>query len=68
MDATNFCYWLQGYSEICGKAPNQDEWQVILDHLKIAGNPEPISSLTLSKEDVLGEQLFPLQRSAILYC
>jgi hypothetical protein len=35
MNAQNFCYWLQGYSEIDGATPNAEQWQVILDHLKI---------------------------------
>jgi hypothetical protein len=35
MNAQNFCYWLQGFNEVADKAPNQREWQIILDHLKI---------------------------------
>lgn len=42
MTARDFVYWLQGYVEIHGAAPNDEEWQVILDHLKIVDNPEPL--------------------------
>ena len=35
MTAEQFAYWLQGYSEVCGKRPNKDEWQIIQDHLKL---------------------------------
>lgn len=35
MDQTNFCYWLQGYSELCGDAPNKEQWDIIKEHLQL---------------------------------
>lgn len=35
MTAQEFAYWLQGYSEIAGDAPNAEQWQIIQDHLKL---------------------------------
>ena len=34
MTSEQFAYWLQGFSEISGKAPTEQEWEVIKDHLK----------------------------------
>lgn len=36
MTHEQFCYWLQGFSEVTGRAPTEAEWQVIQDHLKTA--------------------------------
>lgn len=33
MTPEQFCYWLQGYSEVSGRRPSAEEWQVIRDHL-----------------------------------
>ena len=33
MTPEQFVYWLQGFAEISRKAPNEQEWQVIKDHL-----------------------------------
>ena len=35
MTPEQFTYWLQGYSEICGKNPSKEQWKVIEDHLKM---------------------------------
>lgn len=36
MNTEQFAYWLQGYAEITGgNLPDADEWQIILDHLKL---------------------------------
>lgn len=35
MTPENFVYWLQGYSEIDGKCPTEEEWLVIQDHLAL---------------------------------
>lgn len=34
MTPEQFCYWLQGFSEVNGKAPTEQEWRIIQDHLK----------------------------------
>lgn len=33
MTTEQFAYWLQGYSEICGKTPTKEQWVIIQDHL-----------------------------------
>lgn len=35
MTPENFCYWLQGYSELCGEAPTIEQWELINEHLKL---------------------------------
>lgn len=34
MSPTDFCYWLQGYTEVARQRPNEEQWKCILDHLK----------------------------------
>lgn len=52
MDATQFAYWLQGYSEITqGQVPTPAQWQIIQDHLKLVFTKvTPDRSVDLSKE------------------
>jgi hypothetical protein len=38
MQPTDFCYWLQGFSEIHGKRPTEKQWLIIQDHLKLVFN------------------------------
>lgn len=33
MTPENFCYWLQGFSELNGQAPTEDQWKSITEHL-----------------------------------
>ncbi len=33
MSTENFSYWLQGYAEICGKVPTEQQWDLIKRHL-----------------------------------
>lgn len=35
MTPENFCYWLQGFSEISGRTPTEKEWIEIQNHLKL---------------------------------
>lgn len=35
MTAEQFTYWLQGYAELHGSPPSEQQWAVILDHLKL---------------------------------
>lgn len=34
MSPEQFCYWLQGFAEIHGDAPTDEQWQKIRDHLQ----------------------------------
>jgi len=35
MTPENFCYWLQGFSELNGQAPTEDQWKSIAEHLEL---------------------------------
>ena len=35
MSPEQFAYWLQGYSEVHGRAPTEAEWKIIQDHLQL---------------------------------
>lgn len=34
MTPENFCMWLNGYVELNGDVPNEDQWAVIVEHLQ----------------------------------
>lgn len=34
MKPLDFCYWLQGYCEINGKPPTEEQWEMIKKHLQ----------------------------------
>jgi hypothetical protein len=34
MNARDFAFWLQGYSEIDGELPTKNKWATILDHIQ----------------------------------
>jgi hypothetical protein len=40
MSPQDFTYWLQGFSEIHGKAPTQKQWLIIQDHLQLVFKKE----------------------------
>lgn len=47
MTSENFCYWLQGYSEVTnGQLPNTTQWQVIVDHLNVTLKAPPYNGLS----------------------
>lgn len=33
MAPEQFCYWLQGFAELHGQPPTQEQWKSILEHL-----------------------------------
>lgn len=35
MTPEQFCYWLQGYVEMGGQAPNKEQWDSIRVHLSL---------------------------------
>ena len=35
MDATQFTYWLKGYTELGGACPTPEQWEVIKEHLDL---------------------------------
>lgn len=34
MTPEQFVYWLQGYSELTGKVPDEHQWRSVQDHLQ----------------------------------
>ena len=40
MTPDQFVYWLQGYAEINGCAPSEEQWQVVKDHLQLVFKKE----------------------------
>ena len=35
MTPNDFVYWLQGYVELSGDVPTEQQWEVIKDHLQL---------------------------------
>ena len=35
MSPNEFCLWLQGYIELGGSIPNEQQWESIKDHLQL---------------------------------
>lgn len=62
MDATQFAYWLQGYSEITqGQVPTPAQWQIIQDHLKLV-----FTKVTPDRSVELGKDLSDKMRQVVL--
>lgn len=40
MTPQEFSYWLQGFVELSGEIPTQNQWQVIKDHLALVFKKE----------------------------
>lgn len=39
MDAQSFCYWLQGFVELCpNQHPTISQWNAVKDHLQVVFN------------------------------
>lgn len=38
MQSQDFCYWLQGFSELVGTTPTKEQWVIIQDHLNLVFN------------------------------
>ena len=38
MQPQDFCYWLQGFSELVGTNPTKEQWIIIQDHLNLVFN------------------------------
>lgn len=34
MTPEQFCYWMNGYVDLNGDTPNEDQWAVIVEHLQ----------------------------------
>jgi len=48
MNPTDFIYWLQGYIEIHGGTPNDRQWEIIKDHLKLVIDKKTPQRLSLT--------------------
>ena len=35
MTPENFAYWLQGFVEVSGLTPTEDQWEIIKQHLQL---------------------------------
>lgn len=35
MNAEQFCYWLQGFSELTPEQPTPEQWKAIKEHLEL---------------------------------
>lgn len=35
MNPNDFCYWLQGFAEVNGKTPTEEQWKMIKEHLQL---------------------------------
>ena len=40
MRTDDFCYWLQGYAELCGERPSEIQWDMIKEHLQLVFKKE----------------------------
>lgn len=68
MTTEQFAYWLQGYSEICGKVPNPTQWLIIQDHLNLVFKKETPDSRHPLRE-ILEKVYIPPQRpEEVRYC
>ncbi len=54
MNSLNFCYWLQGYCEICGNTPSKIQWEIIEEHLKLACRENIEDQKKVLKCDICG--------------
>ena len=64
MNALNFTYWLQGYCELAGAVPNETQWKVIQDHLKIV---DEIKTIQPSTQHVASASS-PVNHFPVTYC
>jgi hypothetical protein len=51
MTPEQFCYWLQGYTELHGSPPSAEQWKSIQEHLKTV-----FHKVTPSVRQALGDQ------------
>lgn len=72
MNETMFCYWLQGYSELCGETPSPEQWKMIQDHLRLVfknvTKQNPAGLLQLSEVVAKGGIIPSLKPKETLYC
>ncbi len=55
MTPEQFCYWLNGYSEAAGDAPDGEQWKMIRAHLQLVFNKSPITKK--SNEETFEEMI-----------
>lgn len=49
MSPDQFCYWLQGFNELVGKNPTEEQWRMIQDHLGLIFNKVTPTYLPVDK-------------------
>jgi hypothetical protein len=68
MNTEQFAYWLQGFVELHGQQPTQEQWSAIKDHLKLVFEKktpgyEPVPHLTPAtgpRYELFQSPVFPL--------
>lgn len=77
MTPEQFCYWLQGYSEISDESPTGDQWTIIQDHLKLVfekvtpdrpNEPTYCSGFTFPPKKYYIDTPLPLEEGVIHTC
>lgn len=60
MTPENFVYWLQGFSEIEGETPTDEQWKIIQNHLALVFKKEMPSWTSLSKKSPTKDLINPI--------
>lgn len=59
MTPEQFCYWLQGYSELGGPAPLPEQWAMIREHLALVFEKETPAMTLVTVAPVSGAKYRP---------
>lgn len=63
MDASAFCYWLNGYVELHGEPPTPDQWATIKEHLALV-----FTKVTTDRTKPCRERRRPIVLPETVYC
>lgn len=67
MTPEQFVYWLQGYAEISGSAPTEEQWQVVKDHLQLVFKKETPAYLCTRQDKETGVRWY-LGQPPVITC
>lgn len=70
MDALQFAYWLNGFVELNGEQPNQQQWDSIKQHLSLVFNKitPPIKPNIYPQQHVVGLSDLPNSIKPMAIC